>query len=563
MASLIAEYLTRKDIIACICVCREWEALFTPCLWSDMSLRTMLPLCHHDHPERPKPSFLFHSQSIRRLTIHRSSARFFTREVIYTLGECRKIEELILLARDNLNDFRPREDTVHYLCHLWVILITGNLNLRRISIGHMYGLPLKRILWSASLLPDLEHFKLGCVAINSIELHQLFLRPHADLKSGGKGPIAGPGVHSLQLEYTHFLEPEALVGNAEGFYPCLTRLDLIAVSGLDWDQQCTLIGRFPNLVYLYWLYTNADTHPARHAGTDVATKVLAQCLRIKSLVFLYAANIHGEGSVKLVCRMNDKEHVPIIQALPVDLKALILALSTFGKFSFRALRARPFFTTTLQKLDMLDCPSFTGVMALDCLESCSGLVKFVAMAIAADELSKRAGNDDKSKPWACQKLTYLKAPFRNVLLHRTPPALEAKKAEHERYRNALRQHMLIFSKLAELTWLEHLRLGLPGRPLYDEQDDPEVSLDERTEKVDNSKGELMLTLATGLGTLASLKRLRSLGLRGLGQKMTVGDAQWMKENWRVLEEIRGKMHPSMTQHRKLFKVATGATYVSP
>ncbi|KAI9238953.1 MAG: hypothetical protein BYD32DRAFT_412398 [Podila humilis] len=561
MASLIAEYLTRKDIVACICVCREWEALFTPYLWSDMSLRTILP-CHHDHPERPKPSFLFHSQSVRRLTIHRSSSRFSTREVISTLDECRKIEELILLAPDSLNDFRPREDTVHSLCHLWIFLITGNINLRRISIGHMFGLPLKRILWSASLLPDLEHFKLGCMAIDGIELHQLFLRPHADLKSGGKGPIAGPGVHSLQLEYTHFLGPDALVGNAEGFYPCLTRLNLTAVSGLDWNQQCTLIGRFSNLIYLYWLYTNADTHPARHADTDVVTKVLAQCLRIKSLVFLYAANIRGEGNANLVCRMSDKEHVPIIQALPVDLKVLSLALSTFGKFSFRALRARPFFATTLQELDMLDCPSFTGVMALDCLESCSGLVKFVAMAIAADELLKRTGNDDKSKPWACQKLTYLNAPFRNMFLYRTRPSLEAKKAEQERYRNVLRQHMIIFSKLAELTWLEHLWLGRPGRPLINEQDNSEVSLDESTEKVDTSKGELMLTLATGLGALASLRRLRSLGLIGLKQKMTMEDAQWMKENWRILEEIRGKMHPSLAQHRKLFEVATGATYVS-
>lgn len=309
-----------------------------------------------------------------------------------------------------------------------------------------------------------------------------------------------------------------------------------------------------------------DVHQRRHSSC--ASRWHRRCyedlckMPADQIVFLYAASISKEGGVIPVCMMNDKEHVPIIQALPVDLKVLTLAVTTFGKFSFRALKTQPFFTTTLQELDMLYCSNFTGVMALDCLESCSGLTKFVAMAIAADELLKRTGNDDESKPWACQKLTYLKAPFKGMLLHHTPPTLEAKKADQERYRNALRQHRIVFTKLGDLTWLEHLQLGRRGHPLNDEEDDSEVSLDESTEKVDNSKGELILTLATGLGTLANLRRLRYLGLRGLGQNMTMEDAQWMRENWRVLEEIRGKMHPSMTQHRKLFKVATGVTYVS-
>lgn len=52
-ASLIAQYLSRRDVLTCMCVCHEWEVQFTPCLWSDACLQGVGPSLHFSHTKRP------------------------------------------------------------------------------------------------------------------------------------------------------------------------------------------------------------------------------------------------------------------------------------------------------------------------------------------------------------------------------------------------------------------------------------------------------------------------------------------------------------------------------
>ncbi|KAF9320425.1 hypothetical protein BG003_006218 [Podila horticola] len=211
------------------------------------------------------------------------------------------------------------------------------------------------------------------------------------------------------------------------------------------------------------------------------------------------------------------------------------------------------YATTLRELNMRNCTLFTGVMALNCLEACTGLVKFVVREIAADELVKRAGVDeDTNKRWlCCGQLRHLEARFSGMVSVRIPGD-GADKAAHDRFQRALRQHMFVFERLAELTVLEELWVELPGRA-----DEWRAELEEVGIRRRRSRGELMFNLMTGLECLQGLKRLRTLGVRGLRQKVTVQDAIWMRGNWPSLKKIEGMLVPCRDRHRVLVKIATG------
>lgn len=67
---------------------------------------------------------------------------------------------------------------------------------------------------------------------------------------------------------------------------------------------------------------------------------------------------------------------------------------------------------------------------------------FTASAVAADEMLRRAGENDEMDPWACRKLQYPKVHFKDIFT-----ILPGKtKAGFERLRNALLQHNIIFSR---------------------------------------------------------------------------------------------------------------------
>ncbi|KAG0038608.1 hypothetical protein BGZ82_011502 [Podila clonocystis] len=219
----------------------------------------------------------------------------------------------------------------------------------------------------------------------------------------------------------------------------------------------------------------------------------------------------------------------------------------------RIVSFRPFYASTLRELDAGDCPFFTGVMALDCLETCAGLVKFVARAIDANEIVERAGVDeDTSTPWpCCEQLRCLEARFSGMVSVRRPSDGAVQEA-HTRFQHALRQHMIVFQRLGELTQLEELRVGLPGR-----LGNSRALAERAKERRRCSRNELMFTLITGLGCLEGLKRLRTLGVRGLGQEVTEQDALWMRDNWPALEKVEGWMHSQIFIHHLLVELATG------
>lgn len=557
MALPISQYLTRKEVIQCMCVSREWESLFTPCLWSDVSLEEVVPSLNTSRRTntsqitQQKSLILGHGHLIRRLSISTSTlSGRLDKAAAYALKECRNIEILRLNQLDKGRTTRPRNKNNAFVWSVMRDLVLANRRLHRIDMGFMGTSFSPGFLPAVARLPMLHTFEATMGTINCAELHMLLRLPEA---TG-----AEPGLHTLTLTFANLLQTAKLVGTgAYGQYPALTHLTLRAITAADWNQQCALICRFPNLVYIDWVYSGADTEPAGNISRDLAKRVFVKCPRIKTFVFSYGAEISLEGG-SYVSRMLDHEMVAIVQALPKDLEVLRLDNTSFGHLSFCTLRTRPFYATMLREL-RLDNTFVTGVMALDCLETCAGLTKFVAPSIAADELMKRAGMDDKTKPWPCRRqLQYLHAHFSGMIPVR-PPCPHATPTDHEKHRTALRQHKIVFSKLAELTWLDKLWLGVPGRL---EWYDGEESDDEVTIRMNDAEGEVMLNLTTGLDTLASLKRLRTLVIIGLGQKITMGDVQWMREHWPFLTEIYGKMHPSMKQHRKLFKAATGSAFVS-
>ncbi|KAG0028722.1 hypothetical protein BGZ82_008270 [Podila clonocystis] len=418
-ASLITQYLTPKDIIACIYVCREWEALFTPCLWSDTSLEATVRSCSSAH-RHPAPPALWHGLTIRRFSVNKSALRSkIDKNVVSVLSECRKIEELLI---DNSDDGNSKHDSIipyddtsearvwNALCELVLV----NPNIQRVHLDSL-NCYVPALMMALTFLPDLRYFQASLTKVDCSDLHEMFLRLDAK-EAGTCDPESG--LH-LTLLFTTVLEPWQLLGSGpNGTYQCVTHLYLLSIAGLDWDQHCTLICRLPNLVFLDCAYSKADQEPAVHAATDVATKVHIRCPRIKRLIFFYGTNFPGGyDGCRFESRMSDKDLALVIQALSADLERLLLYNTTFGKRAFWALKR---------------LVHFTGVMALECLESCSALVRFVAPSISVDEILKRVGKGDNgTKPWACRKLCYLKARFSGVLsVH--PPSSRAKMADQAR-----------------------------------------------------------------------------------------------------------------------------------
>ncbi|KAG0084855.1 hypothetical protein BGZ93_007504 [Podila epicladia] len=345
MASLITQYLTHTDVVACMRVCREWEALFTPSLWSDISLEEIIKSCGSFPPRHPAPPALWHGQSIRRLSVNRSALRSkLNKKVIGILSECRNIEELLIdnSDDDNNNGSNIPQQIDFNEVRVWSTLralVVTNLQIKRVHLDFL-NCYIPSLMMAVTSLPSLRYFQASFTTVNYMDLHDMFLRVDTE-ETGARNPESG--LH-LTLLFTTVLRPWHLSGSgADWTYECVTHLYLMSIIGLDWNQHCTLICRLPNLVFLDLAYIKADQEPAVDAATDVATKVLIRCPRIKRLIFFYGAHIPGEEIDRFECRMSDKEHAQVIQTLSADLEELLLCSTTFGKHSFWALTSRSFF----------------------------------------------------------------------------------------------------------------------------------------------------------------------------------------------------------------------------
>ncbi|KAG0335430.1 hypothetical protein BG000_007521 [Podila horticola] len=537
MASDIGQYLSRNDIAACIRVSRTCEALFTPVLWQDLSLEDL-----EVDSKAMAPGVVWHAQLVRHLTLSVDTLIYgLDSTQTKLLKECSNVERFTIEPSDPLLGNIGKQ----FKQELWVPLtkfLKSNPRIRRVDLGNVMCRYSNDFLQALAELPELVHFKADAISMEGHQLAKILrLLPAFPSDSVQINATRKP-LKTVRLTLFRLMDQVGLRSfGPKSTLSGLTHLALNDIVSLDWEEQRDLIRRCPNLVSLDWFHNDRTLKHGEFRVSEFCSKILTSLPHLKE-IGLYS--IFEAPSGAIVSTLFDRHFPRLLKALPPNMVRFKVPDSGFAYEGFQELKTRPFFTT-IRELDFDDCKLFTGEMALECLQMCSGLVKFTARRIAADVMMKTRTTAAGSRPWACRNLTYLQGRFTGMLPLVTARAGASQTAKNK-YKESLQQHQLVFEKLGALTQLEHLDIGVtdPDPGFYEYDANP-------------SSHGLRLTLTTRLDLLSGLKKLRHLRVEGLAQQMTHADAEWIVKNWPLLEDVIGLLHPDLSTHFDLLDTVVG------
>ncbi|KAG0274484.1 hypothetical protein BGZ95_009725 [Linnemannia exigua] len=216
-----------------------------------------------------------------------------------------------------------------------------------------------------------------------------------------------------------------------------------------------------------------------------------------------------------VCGITESDEVlaTIICRLP-PLKKLEIGSEDFGPLCFRHLQERLF--GSLKTLDLSRCYKFTGQMALRVLSSCPQLEDFGAPYISVQDL--RAA----PQPWVCQGLKRLSVLF----FDNDEPGTVS--GDDLRGSVTNRSSSLVFGYLSKLEQLDTLDISFYNM---------RTPIDLRFINLNAPQ----FRLDTGLGQLATLKKLKALCLDRTKQNLREEDVEWMLLQWPKLKKLSGAL----------------------
>ncbi|KAG0346488.1 hypothetical protein BG005_000724 [Podila minutissima] len=169
---------------------------------------------------------------------------------------------------------------------------------------------------------------------------------------------------------------------------------------------------------------------------------------------------------------------------------------------------------------------------------------------AATEDSPRLDAKDFTGAWGCKSLKIFNVAIVNVPrpdittgYDGRPIAGELFSGTKEESRDVQKR---IFGQLAELKDLEVLILGNSSARRYWEH--PFFNREDATGKVrffdpDFQFSCLDMSLDSGLYLLSELTEMRVLDVTGMAHRISARELDWMQDNWRKLEEVRGLFDP--------------------
>ncbi|KAF9328433.1 hypothetical protein BG006_008370 [Podila minutissima] len=583
----IAKYLSIGDITTCVQVSRAFEAHFTPLLWHTVRLEQLQLVCRgvrsiNGCPHKcALPNVIWHASSVK--VLHLEAGTFvhgLNRLQKALLLECTNVENLEVEALED----DEGEISKELEGEAWAILakfVKSNRQLR--SVHHHTSLRYCNEAWVEALatLPVLEEIHVDNLIISSQQLARLLRVIPADAAS----------INSITLCHLRII----------GQSPCLqsiaplntfpvTRLSLNRLQEFDWNNYVELIRRCPNLISLnFYFLEPSKTRQRKFRVIDFSSRVLSRLQKLRELgLRSVVTNSAGEDTSTLL-----DEHFPgILRALPSKVVKLRLPDSGFSTNAFKTLQSEQHFKT-IQELNFDKCDSFTSTMALDCLESCAELVKFVAPEVLMPEVLQR-----KDKPWRCTQMKHLQVWFHGMArIAGSRPCNNNTGANGATVRGSIDgcdkdriptgsdEHDALYKQLGKLTRLEYLDLGNLNVQSSFDQYQPECYRDfagvdtpepynERGYQGWNGEyfpcthfrdfaayyirfGQLRLGQGIGLQGLKGLKRLRFLGLENLGIKLARWDAKWMHDHWPALEVLKGSLHCESGKSVRRFALALG------
>ncbi|KAF9022032.1 hypothetical protein BGZ52_001250 [Haplosporangium bisporale] len=593
----IAQYLSTKELLTCIRVSRTCEAHFTPALWTTLPLEKMVV-----KKNKSPPPIQWNADSVRHLSIKVSTfSKGLSSFQTNVLRECRNVKFFQIEATPVEEDLQ----ILQFEDKVWTVLtkfVKENQGICRVDLGNGNINYSKDFIQALAMLPALEHFKAEYIVLQGRQLGQLLRLLPPDSGTNHVTALKSFSTSGAWMEGVEGLKRIA----ADKTLLTLTSFNLTGAYNLTWNEQVDLICRFPKLEILEWFYIDRKSCTEEFRANDFVTKIFKKCPRIKKLAFLSTVRMSPKIA-DYQNNINDKHLETIFRSAPVGLERINVNRSKFGPLAFKSLKSRPFFST-LKELDLDHCYEFTSQMAVECLESCSGLTKFVVVEISAADIA-RSAKKQGSKKWKCRNMEYLKAHI-TQLGSVDPPHANASQKVQDQYKKSLQLHKTVLGQLSIMTHLTHLDVGRSKIPsifgsdeesLYSSEEDDEESLcsseedEEDWEDYEDTRdmnpiqtmlmkqirkamereflglgidrgstgdkraknGYLTLRGDAGLNILATWSQLRYLNVQDLKQSMSSDDAHWIQKNWPRLHTIEGELHSQAQKSQVLKAIALG------
>ncbi|KAF9300242.1 hypothetical protein BGZ74_008105 [Mortierella antarctica] len=492
----IAEHLSKKELLACCRVSRDWHSSFLPHLWRTVDFNGAGPIfSNSDHPD-PRVA------NIRRLTYNYSTFEGLMPTQGYTrLQELQVLREVV--KKQKLAQTGSKGGCAVDRWHLPAALVHS------LAFGPLSSVELTSIdkasteFWEAlSQCRTLKSFRLEKVCI----------------PMGGAGPAFWKICRSVEtLTVILCKAMDCLLIHNRMFRLKHLVVDRSVVHGQldEWDKLAKPWVCSPNLESLEYSYSSTSY------GRDEFHEMV---LDIKAAIAAAAGGINHYAPSSDQGTDEDDENMEQYRGLipgrklhsletvnngirDEDLGFIIDNMDTLRKlcvpwnsFGALALEALGWHRHTIVELD-LQCDGINSSQLLNTVMSCTQLQVLTLCNIAYAALLE-------SEPWACLQLKRLAFSFQRLggIMYDPQGAKIASKSR------------AVWQRISRLTELEHVDVDPYGNW------GPEFRPD--------------FTLASGMEQLSTLTKLRCIYIDLV--KLAMTDAEWMVGAWPRLEIVRGQ-----------------------
>lgn len=356
---------TKRHILNCIQVCRDWKLVFTPLLWRDIRF--------NGATQYSIPNIDLYKQHIRTFAFQNSC-----RNLVPRLQGCANLRQLSFYYVRNIDE---------NLADLKTVLATSGARIESIEFKecetHENDSDHANF-WvvAAEHCPRLRSLTVDCTEIPESDPHHFW--------------SAVSSLETLVLRHYEFWPDRDLAEHYRNpkDYPRLKYLMWSNVNGDGVDTLFVeLLTHMPALESLHWS-ASVDSE------ADPRFKEIAQLATIGQIW----THLHSLTLDDLPETMTDADLALILGSIsPSTLRKLSVAYSMFGQDCFGSLKRRGHFST-IEELDWSGCKDVSTQMAQEILESCPRLRQFSVNEIEARLVKE--GNE-----WICTGLEHLAADF--------------------------------------------------------------------------------------------------------------------------------------------------------
>ncbi|KAG0380070.1 hypothetical protein BGX24_010289 [Mortierella sp. AD032] len=547
----LAVFLSHQELRACVLVCQQWNEVFTPWLWRTIMehthswpriLEQISPLSirqnqvhEGDDPNTKKDErwlreiFTKHGKHVQDLYISHAA-------LLSNISAAGNVTHLKSLTMQSLTPFRPFEEADA----LWELPVLKNLQPYEMLMEDQ-----QRTIYASHML--LPVFKDVLRPLPYV-VQDVFPRLFMEAQRFCLLVMANPGLESLELD-SH-------VGNLTQFFPrdyiikmlvSLPRLTRLINHFFHFNLQ-SLLERLPGIQHY-----EMSRHVSRYSDETTDDVVLTEPFPgLRSLGLLGLEQVPATCVLNFLEFLPGLEHLTMGALLPMSRESSDLEKSTRCK-KYHRLQGfhiiHPAHTVT-KELDetiaefILPCMTFLTAITLRVLMPYTAAV----LAEQCKQLESLRVMDSAYSPLPTSSDVRANAPPHNfpaLLLHGCPRLKNFFATRHTIYVDKLLERLILTTIDFGFEYIKPQRIkSVETPPLSLSSGAETCEADGRVyiKGYGPTPNSLLLTLASGLDRLRSLRRLKEFGFRGSGFQRTAHVAHLLKQHpsiqrpWMTVEQ---------------------------